>query len=31
EVEEGALEKAIEKYRLLDVNAGTTGGAGGDA
>ncbi|WP_223949303.1 pyruvate dehydrogenase (acetyl-transferring), homodimeric type [Arthrobacter sp. NtRootA1] len=31
EVEEGALEKAIDKYRLLDVNAGTTGGAGGDA
>ncbi|UKE97629.1 pyruvate dehydrogenase (acetyl-transferring), homodimeric type [Paenarthrobacter nicotinovorans] len=31
EVEECALEKAIEKYRLLDVNAGTTGGAGGDA
>ncbi|SDW39973.1 pyruvate dehydrogenase E1 component, partial [Arthrobacter sp. cf158] len=31
EVEAGALEKAIEKYRLLDVNAGTTGGAGGDA
>ncbi|MCF3141569.1 pyruvate dehydrogenase (acetyl-transferring), homodimeric type [Paenarthrobacter sp. AR 02] len=31
EVAEDALEKAIEKYRLLDVNAGTTGGAGGDA
>jgi pyruvate dehydrogenase E1 component len=31
EVAEDALVKAIEKYRLLDVNAGTTGGAGGDA
>ncbi|HKU34976.1 MAG TPA: hypothetical protein VJP90_05455, partial [Paenarthrobacter sp.] len=31
EVAGDAVEKAIEKYRLLDVNAGTTGGAGGDA
>ncbi|WP_204814910.1 pyruvate dehydrogenase (acetyl-transferring), homodimeric type [Paenarthrobacter ilicis] len=31
EVAAGSLEKAIEKYQLLDVNAGTTGGAGGDA
>ncbi|WIV33207.1 pyruvate dehydrogenase (acetyl-transferring), homodimeric type [Paenarthrobacter sp. R1] len=31
EVAEDATEKAIAKYRLLDVNAGTTGGAGGEA
>ncbi|WP_426003998.1 pyruvate dehydrogenase (acetyl-transferring), homodimeric type [Paenarthrobacter sp. NyZ202] len=31
EVEEGAPSYAIDRYKLLDVNAGTTGGAGGDA
>ncbi|MBO1267113.1 transketolase-like TK C-terminal-containing protein, partial [Arthrobacter cavernae] len=31
EVDAQAPAQAIEKYRLLDVNAGTTGGAGGDA
>ncbi|WP_347107699.1 pyruvate dehydrogenase (acetyl-transferring), homodimeric type [Paenarthrobacter sp. S56] len=31
EVAADSVEKAIEKYRLLDVNAGTTGGAGGEA
>ncbi len=31
EVDAGAPEEAIEKYRLLDVNAGTTGNAGGDS
>jgi pyruvate dehydrogenase E1 component len=31
EVPAGAPREAIEKYRLLDVNAGTTGNAGGDA
>ena len=31
EVPADSLPRAIEKYRLLDVNAGTTGSAGGDA
>ena len=31
EVDAGAPKEAIEKYRLLDVNAGTTGNTGGDA
>ncbi|MCQ6273031.1 pyruvate dehydrogenase (acetyl-transferring), homodimeric type, partial [Pseudarthrobacter sp. R1] len=31
EVEEGAPSYAMDRYKLLDVNAGTTGGAGGDA
>ncbi|WP_347108404.1 pyruvate dehydrogenase (acetyl-transferring), homodimeric type [Paenarthrobacter sp. S56] len=31
EVEEGAPSYAIDRYKLLDVTAGTTGGAGGDA
>ncbi|MDV2981741.1 UNVERIFIED_CONTAM: pyruvate dehydrogenase (acetyl-transferring), homodimeric type, partial [Actinomycetes bacterium ARC8] len=31
EVEEGAPSYALDRYKLLDVNAGTTGGAGGDA
>ncbi|WP_433874784.1 pyruvate dehydrogenase (acetyl-transferring), homodimeric type [Sinomonas atrocyanea] len=31
EVPAGAPREAIAKYRLLDVNAGTTGNAGGDA
>ncbi len=31
EVDANAPKEAIEKYRLLDVNAGTTGNAGGDA
>uniref|UniRef100_UPI003F8D4938 transketolase-like TK C-terminal-containing protein n=1 Tax=Arthrobacter sp. ZGTC412 TaxID=2058900 RepID=UPI003F8D4938 len=31
EVEEGAPQYAMDRYKLLDVNAGTTGGAGGDA
>jgi pyruvate dehydrogenase E1 component len=26
-----SLAKAIEKYRLLDVNAGTSGNAGGES
>ena len=30
-VEKGTAAKAHEKYRLDDVNAGTTGNAGGDA
>ena len=30
-VEAGTAKKAHEKYRLDDVNAGTTGNAGGDA
>ncbi|WP_119697819.1 pyruvate dehydrogenase (acetyl-transferring), homodimeric type [Microbacterium halotolerans] len=30
-VDEGVVAQAIEKYRLLDVNAGTSGNAGGDA
>ncbi|MGP4033429.1 transketolase-like TK C-terminal-containing protein, partial [Pseudarthrobacter sp. 1C304] len=31
EVEEGAPSYAMDRYKLLDVTAGTTGGAGGDA
>nr|WP_239528871.1 pyruvate dehydrogenase (acetyl-transferring), homodimeric type [Paenarthrobacter ilicis] len=31
EIEEGAPSYAIDRYKLLDVNAGTTGGSGGDA
>ncbi|MHA7207648.1 pyruvate dehydrogenase (acetyl-transferring), homodimeric type [Arthrobacter sp. MDT1-65] len=31
EVDANAPKEAIEKYRLLDVNAGTTGNAGGDS
>ncbi|MEZ2392215.1 hypothetical protein AB6813_22300, partial [bacterium RCC_150] len=31
EVDSQAPALAIEKYRLLDVNAGTTGGAGGES
>ena len=31
DVEENAPARAIERYRLLDVTAGTTGNAGGDA
>ncbi|QAY71424.1 pyruvate dehydrogenase (acetyl-transferring), homodimeric type [Xylanimonas protaetiae] len=31
EVDAGVVGKAIEKYRLLDVNAGTSGNAGGDS
>ncbi|WP_394252493.1 pyruvate dehydrogenase (acetyl-transferring), homodimeric type [Arthrobacter pityocampae] len=31
EVDANAPKEAIEKYRLLDVNAGTTGNTGGDA
>jgi pyruvate dehydrogenase E1 component len=31
EVDAQAPAKAIEKYRLLDVNAGTTGNAGGES
>jgi pyruvate dehydrogenase E1 component len=31
EVDASAPAQAIERYRLLDVNAGTTGTAGGDA
>ncbi|TDF95590.1 transketolase-like TK C-terminal-containing protein, partial [Arthrobacter terricola] len=31
EVDAQAPAQAIEKYRLLDVNAGTTGGAGGES
>jgi pyruvate dehydrogenase E1 component len=31
EVPEDAPLKAIEKYRLLDVSAGTSGATGGDA
>ncbi|MFD0047636.1 pyruvate dehydrogenase (acetyl-transferring), homodimeric type, partial [Pseudarthrobacter scleromae] len=31
EVEEGAPSYAMDRYKLLDVSAGTTGGAGGDA
>jgi pyruvate dehydrogenase E1 component len=31
EVDPGAPRQAIEKYSLLDVNAGTTGNAGGDS
>ncbi|WP_147916988.1 pyruvate dehydrogenase (acetyl-transferring), homodimeric type [Ruania zhangjianzhongii] len=31
EVDEAAPGQAVEKYRLLDVNAGTTGSAGGDS
>jgi pyruvate dehydrogenase E1 component len=31
DVEEGAPSYAMDRYKLLDVNAGTTGGAGGDA
>ena len=31
EVDGGAPAYAIDRYKLLDVNAGTTGGAGGDA
>ncbi|MDN4611332.1 pyruvate dehydrogenase (acetyl-transferring), homodimeric type [Arthrobacter burdickii] len=31
EVDANAPKEAIEKYRLLDVNAGTTGNAGGEA
>jgi len=31
EIDRGAPAQAIEKYRLLDVTAGTTGNAGGDA
>lgn len=30
-VDEGVVAQAIEKYRLLDVTAGTSGNAGGDA
>jgi pyruvate dehydrogenase E1 component len=31
EVDAQAPAQAIEKYRLLNVNAGTTGNAGGDS
>ncbi|GAA2181531.1 pyruvate dehydrogenase (acetyl-transferring), homodimeric type [Leucobacter tardus] len=31
EIDADVPRKAAEKYRLLDVNAGSTGGAGGDA
>ncbi|KQQ80510.1 hypothetical protein ASF64_15285 [Arthrobacter sp. Leaf137] len=31
EVDAGAPVKAIEKYKLLNVNAGTTGNTGGEA
>jgi pyruvate dehydrogenase E1 component len=31
EVDPGVVPEAIEKYRLFDVNAGTSGQAGGDA
>jgi pyruvate dehydrogenase E1 component len=31
DVEEGAPSYAMDRYKLLDVNAGTTGGGGGDA
>ncbi|HIZ36909.1 MAG TPA: pyruvate dehydrogenase (acetyl-transferring), homodimeric type [Candidatus Ruania gallistercoris] len=31
EVDASAPAQAVEKYRLLDVNAGTTGSAGGDS
>ncbi|WP_104118514.1 pyruvate dehydrogenase (acetyl-transferring), homodimeric type [Arthrobacter sp. B1805] len=31
EVDANAPKEAIERYRLLDVNAGTTGNAGGDS
>ena len=31
EVEAGAPSYAMDRYKLLDVNAGTTGGAGGDS
>jgi pyruvate dehydrogenase E1 component len=31
EVQEGAPSYAMDRYKLLDVTAGTTGGAGGDA
>ncbi|HJV99434.1 MAG TPA: pyruvate dehydrogenase (acetyl-transferring), homodimeric type, partial [Arthrobacter sp.] len=31
DVEEGAPQYAMDRYKLLDVKAGTTGGAGGDA
>ena len=31
EVDGGAPAYAIDRYKLLDVNAGTTGGSGGDA
>jgi pyruvate dehydrogenase E1 component len=30
-LDRSVLSKAIEKYRLLDVSAGTSGSAGGDA
>jgi pyruvate dehydrogenase E1 component len=30
-VDQDAPKWAIDKYRLLDVNAGTTGSAGGEA
>ncbi|PVZ55658.1 transketolase-like TK C-terminal-containing protein, partial [Arthrobacter sp. H-02-3] len=31
DVEDGAPSYAMDRYKLLDVNAGTTGGAGGDS
>jgi pyruvate dehydrogenase E1 component len=31
EVDPGAIAQAIEKYKLLDVTAGTTGNAGGES
>ena len=31
EVDPGAPAQAIERYRLYDVNAGTTGVAGGES
>ncbi|QGH69522.1 pyruvate dehydrogenase (acetyl-transferring), homodimeric type [Pseudactinotalea sp. HY158] len=31
EIDAGIPAQAVEKYRLLDVNAGTTGSAGGDS
>ncbi|MET3812502.1 pyruvate dehydrogenase complex dehydrogenase (E1) component, partial [Arthrobacter sp. UYEF3] len=31
EIDAQAPAQAIEKYRLLNVNAGTTGGPGGDS
>ena len=31
EVDPSAIAQAIEKYRLLDVTAGTTGSAGGES
>ncbi|MCU1518057.1 MAG: 2-oxo-acid dehydrogenase subunit, homodimeric type, partial [Pseudarthrobacter sp.] len=31
EVDSGVTAYAMDRYKLLDVNAGTTGGAGGDA